>query len=96
MKLRIVGKKIRRYGELGKIPMGASMRVYHENPESDSSVSSASDASDAETNSDISESSEGGSPKAKAPKQRKVTKELLKTNELVYQPEYDKIIKGST
>ena len=38
-KLRIVQKKIKKYGELGKIPMGASMRVYQEHSsESESSV----------------------------------------------------------
>ena len=36
--------KIKKYGELGKIPMGASMRVYRE--ESESSPSSSSSESD--------------------------------------------------
>lgn len=95
MKLRIVAKKIKKYGELGKIPMGASMRVYHENPDTDSSVSSASESSADETNSDIDNSSEDGGAKAKSP-QKRVTKELLRTNELVYQPEYSKVVRQST
>ena len=39
-KLKIVQGKIRKYGELGKIPMGASMRTYQEDS-SDSSMSSS-------------------------------------------------------
>ena len=45
-KLRIVQKKIKKYGELGKIPMGASMRVYQE--ESSSSESSVESSSESE------------------------------------------------
>ena len=95
MKLRIVAKKIRKYGELGKIPMGASMRVYHENPDTDSSVSSASESSAGETNSDVNDSDDDGGARAKSP-QKRVTKELLRTNELVYQPEYSKVVRQST
>ena len=39
-KLKIVQGKIRKYGELGKTPMGASMRTYQEDS-SDSSMSSS-------------------------------------------------------
>ena len=64
-KIRIVGKKIKKYGAIGKIPMGASMRVYHEDPDTESSVTSASeDFDDVQTNSSVDGLSEDGSPRA--------------------------------
>ena len=86
-KIKIVGKKIRKYGAIGKIPMGASMRIYHQNQDSESSISSSAseEPSDDGTNSD-------GSQNKVAKKKPKVNRELLNTTELVYQPEFKKVV----
>ena len=41
-KIQIVKKKIKKLGAIGKIPMGASMRIYHEHSDSNSSMTSES------------------------------------------------------
>lgn len=42
-KLKIVKGKIKKFGALGKIPMGAAMRIYHEEESTDSEVSSSTE-----------------------------------------------------
>lgn len=63
-KIKIVSKKIRKYGPLGKIPMGAAMRVYFQDDDSASSVSSGSDE-ESEENSNSDSSSSNSSKDAK-------------------------------
>ena len=48
-KARIVEGKIKKHGRLGRIPMGAGIRVYNEDSDDDASSSSSSD-SDSEKN----------------------------------------------
>lgn len=75
-KLIIVRKKIKKFGEMGKIPMGASMRTYNEDSDSSVDSSSAEEMSEGLMSNASSESGKPG-------KKKKVKKELLKT-ELVY------------
>ena len=94
-KLRIVQKKIKKYGELGKIPMGASMRVYQEFSESESS-SSESSSSTPKDNDSMSSYSFGDSDdfeKKVLPKKK--NKDVLATG-LVYQPTFTKVVKHSS
>ena len=85
-KLKIVSKKIRKYGQMGKIPMGASMRVYHENDDSDSSISSSGTSEQEEDTKSDNSSDAGGKSPTKSPRKHpsKKDQELLKTNQLVY------------
>ena len=92
-KLRIVQKKIKKYGDLGKIPMGASMRVYQENSESSSSDTSSDEAED-NVSQTISEDSDV--IRAKGNKKKSKKKETLLATGLVYQPIFDRVVKDST
>ena len=92
VKLKIVQNKIKKYGALGKIPMGACMRVYRE--ESDSS----SDSSSSSIGSDASLSSFGDSEKFEKKKNallKKKKKSILAAG-LVYQPKFAKVVKDSS
>ena len=95
VKLKIVQNKIKKYGALGKIPMGACMRVYRE--ESSSSSDSSSSSSDA-IGSDASLSSFGDSEKFEKKKNallKKKKKSILAAG-LVYQPKFAKVVKDSS
>ena len=92
-KLRIVKKKIKKYGALGKIPMGASMRVYNEDSDSDASSSTT------ELEEDLSGSSSDSD--ARKRKENRMKLKMKKTNEvlssgLVYQPTFNKVVNESS
>lgn len=91
-KLRIITKKIKKFGSTGKIPMGAAMRVYYEH--SDSSSSDQSSSEEEEVDDAKSSGSDGSKKKNTAKKKNKNKNELLSTG-LVYQPKFPKIITDS-
>ena len=92
-KLRILTKKIKKFGSTGKIPMGAAMRVYYEHSDSSSSDQSSSEEEEVDEG-NSSGSSKDGSKKKAAKKKNKNKNELLSTG-LVYQPKFPKIITDS-
>ena len=81
-KLRIVQKKIRKYGDMGKIPMGASMRVYEENSDSDSDSSSSTEEEEDISNSSF--GSDGAFERLKKKREEKRKKKPLLESGLVY------------
>ena len=78
VKLKVIAKKLRRYGRIGKIPMGAWTRIYYENSEDDDSSASS------ETESE----SQDGDSDATSPKRNKRKKgydhEQVLLTELTY------------
>ena len=46
VKLKTITKKLAKYGKVGKIPMGATSRIYYENSDDDDSSASSDSESD--------------------------------------------------
>ena len=83
-KVRIVEGKIKKYGKLGKIPMAAGIRVYHEDSEEDASSSSSSESDSEQQNQSVSLfSSKSGSQKKLVPQAKKSSAHII-TKGLVY------------
>ena len=91
-KLRIITKKIKKFGNTGKIPMGAAMRVYYEHSDSSSTEQSSSEDEEIDEGGSSGSSKKGSSKKTARKKKNK--NELLSTG-LVYQPKFPKIITDS-
>lgn len=91
-KLRIIRKKIKKFGEMGKIPMGAGHRIYHE--QSSDSESSSAETSEEDLDSSNSLDSDG-QEKEKKVKIKKRKPELLSST-LVFQPTFTKVVKESS
>ena len=94
-KLKVVQSKIKKFGALGKIPMGASMRVYQENSDEESSVQSSTEQEDDDDASLSSFGSDGAFKKKRDAQKAKRNREVLASG-LVYQPVFEKVVKMSS
>lgn len=97
-KLKIVKGKIKKFGALGKIPMGAAMRIYHEEESSDSEVtSSTEEIEDSEGSSMDFSDDDAGERLRKIQEKKKAAqkKKSLLNPGLSYQPTFNKVVKLS-
>ena len=84
IKMNTISKKLLKYGKIGKIPMGATNRIYYEASDGSESESSATDDSDDFDDDDIEEDE---SPKTKNEPFHSVGKH--------YAPKFSKVVRPS-